>query len=66
MGTNKVNLQKSMMMSLAEKKQVLLHMVEDADEKLTGLLIALAKEYNGASYKFSEEDLAEFNRRREG
>lgn len=28
-------------MVLAEKKQVLLDIVEDADEKLTGLLIAL-------------------------
>ena len=32
-------------MSLAEKKQSLLYIIEDADEKLTGLLIALATEY---------------------
>ena len=35
-------------MSLTEKKQALFHIVEDADEKLTGLLIAIATEYNDA------------------
>ena len=40
-------------MSIAEKKQFLLHIVEDADEKLTGLLIALANEYNDADQDYS-------------
>jgi hypothetical protein len=34
--------------------------VEDADEKLTGLLIALANEYNTSNQKYSSEEIAEF------
>ena len=37
-------------MVVTDKKQVLLDIVEDADEKLTGLLIALANEYNDSDY----------------
>ena len=33
-------------MNLAEKKETLMHIVKDADDKLTGLLIAVANEYN--------------------
>ncbi len=51
-------------MSLAEKKQTLLYMIEDADEKLTGLLIALASEYNDADQDYSKEELDFFNNRR--
>lgn len=52
-------------MSLAEKKEVLLHIVEDADEKLMGLLIALANEYNQQDNYFTEAELTEFNRRKD-
>ncbi len=51
-------------MSLAEKKQSLLHMIEDADEKLTGLLIALANEYIDADQEYSKEELNFFRDRR--
>ncbi len=51
-------------MSLTEKKQALLHIVEDADEKLTGLLIALANEYNDAEQSYSKEEIDFFNDRR--
>lgn len=52
-------------MSLAEKKENLLHIVEDADEKLTELLIELAEEYNAPSHDFSEEELNLFKNRRD-
>ena len=51
-------------MSPAEKKQALLHIVEDADEKLTGLLMALANEYNDADQNYSKEEIDFFNERR--
>ncbi len=47
-------------MGLSEKKQTLLHIVEDADEKLTGLLIALATEYNSSSEEYTAEQIEEF------
>lgn len=47
-------------MSLAEKKQALMHIVEDADEKLTALLFALADEYNSPHYEYSEEEIQSF------
>ena len=47
-------------MVLTEKKQVLLNIVEDADEKLTELLIALANEYNTSNQKYSSEEIQEF------
>ena len=46
-------------MVLTDKKQVLLEIVEDADEKLTGLLIALANEYN-TTEEYSSEEIEEF------
>ncbi len=52
-------------MGIAEKKQNLMHIVEDADEKLTGLLIALANEYNTSDFKFTDEEIAEFYVRRD-
>lgn len=52
-------------MSLAEKKEVLLHIVEQADDKLAGLLIALANEYNTSDYQFTEDDIKKFEKRRE-
>ena len=51
-------------MSITDKKEVLLEIVKDADEKLTGLLIALANEYN-ADQNYSEEELAFFEERRD-
>lgn len=51
-------------MSIAEKKQVLLHIVEDADEKLMGLLIALANEYNTSGEEYSNEEIADFYKTR--
>ena len=51
-------------MSLTEKKEALLHIVEDADEKLTGLLIALANEYNDTDQIYSKEELDFFNDRK--
>jgi len=51
-------------MVLTDKKQVLLEIVEDADEKLTGLLLALANEYNDSDYKYSNEELAFIEERR--
>lgn len=47
-------------MSLTEKKDVLLHIVQHADDKLTGLLIALANEYNTSNTKYSEEEIENF------
>lgn len=47
-------------MSLTEKKDVLLHIVQNADDKLTGLLIALANEYNTSNTKYSEEAIESF------
>jgi hypothetical protein len=51
-------------MSFAEKKQALMHIVEDADEKLTGLLMALANEYNEADQNYLKEEIDFFNERR--
>jgi hypothetical protein len=52
-------------MGLPEKKQFLLHIIEDADERLTGLLLAVANEYNESPSQYSQEDLNVFNDRRE-
>lgn len=51
-------------MNLADKKETLMHIVQDADDKLTGLLIALANEYNDADEVYSKEELAFFEERR--
>lgn len=51
-------------MVVTDKKQVLIEIIEDADEKLTGLLIALANEYNDSDYVYSQEELAFFEMRR--
>lgn len=52
-------------MFITEKKQVLLEIIEEADEKLTGLLLALANEYNDPGQNFSEEELASFEESRD-
>ncbi|MEP6682244.1 MAG: hypothetical protein ABJA35_03250 [Parafilimonas sp.] len=51
-------------MELIEKKKVLLHLIEDADEKLTGLLLVLADEYNAATQNYTKEELDFFEKRR--
>lgn len=52
-------------MVLTDKKQALLEIIQDADEKLLGLMIALANEYNDEDYIYSKEELAFFEKRRE-
>jgi len=47
-------------MSIQEKKQVLHNIIDKADEKLTGLMIALASEYNESEEQYSEEEIKEF------
>ena len=47
-------------MKLAEKKDSLMNIVQDADEKLTGLLIALANEYNTSDFEFTDEEIEKF------
>jgi hypothetical protein len=48
-------------MGLPEKKQFLLQVVQNADERLTGLLIALAEEYNSSTVNYSSEEIASFS-----
>lgn len=55
----KVNLNKHLEMNLVDKKETLMHIVQDADDKLTGLLIALANEYNSPE-NYSSEELDSF------
>lgn len=52
-------------MVITEKKQVLLEIIEEADEKLTGLLLALANEYISSGGKYSTEEIEEFYRIRD-
>jgi len=51
-------------MVLTDKKQALLEIINDADEKLVSLMIALANEYNDEDYIYSKEELAFFKKRR--
>lgn len=46
-------------MVLTDKKEVLKEIIEKADEKLMGLMIALANEYNDTS-EYSQEEIKEF------
>jgi len=52
-------------MVLTDKKQALSEIIQDADEKLLGLMIALANEYNDEDYVYSKEELTFFEKRRE-
>ena len=52
-------------MGLAEKKQELLRIVENADEELTNRLIAVAKESESTNSKFTPEELQKFYASRE-
>ena len=47
-------------MSLAEKKETLVLIVQSADDKLTGLLIALANEYNSTGETYSTVEIENF------
>jgi hypothetical protein len=51
-------------MSITEKKQFLSQIVEDADDKLTGLLLGLANEYNSntSGEKYSIEEISDFHK----
>lgn len=52
-------------MGIAEKKQNLMLMVEDADENLTELLMEVAKEYYDTPINYSEEELQSFYKARD-
>jgi hypothetical protein len=52
-------------MVLTDKKQVLIEIIEDADDKLTGLLLALANEYHEINPTYSEEEMDNFYRIRD-
>ena len=47
-------------MNLAEKIETLMHIVQVADDKLTGLLIALANEYNTTNEAYTAEETENF------
>ena len=49
-------------MVITDKKEVLKEIIENADEKLMGLLIALANEYNDEEQEYSQEEVEEFKR----
>lgn len=51
-------------MVITDKKLVLKEIIENADEKLMGLMIALANEYNDEDYIYSEEELGLIEKRR--
>ena len=53
-------------MVLIDKKQALLEIIQDADEKLLSLMIALANEYNDTEQEYSQEEIEEFYRIRDG
>ena len=51
-------------MILTDKKEVLKEIIENADEKLMSLMIALANEYNDA-HEYSQQEMEEFHRIRD-
>jgi hypothetical protein len=52
-------------MGLAERKIELLEIVVNADEETTGKLIALAQQLANEKYKFSDEEIAKFEKTRD-
>lgn len=52
-------------MVITDKKEVLKEIIENADEKLMGLMIALANEYNDTDQNYSQEEIEEFIRIKE-
>jgi hypothetical protein len=57
--------EKTSVMSLAEKKVELFQIVVEADEEMTGKLIAFAKQLRGDKSKFSKEELDKFHATRQ-
>ena len=49
-------------MVITDKKEVLKKIIENADEKLMELMIALANEYNDEEQEYSLEEIEGFNR----
>jgi hypothetical protein len=47
-------------MNITEKKEILIDIVKDADEKLIRLLFALADEFNDPSFEFTKGELEGF------
>ena len=52
-------------MVLTDKKEVLKEIIENADEKLMILMIALANEYNYTEQEYSQDEIAFFEKRRQ-
>jgi hypothetical protein len=52
-------------MVLTDKKEVLKEIIENADEKLMSLMIALANEYNYTEQEYSQDEIAFFEKRRQ-
>jgi len=52
-------------MVLTDKKEVLKEIIENADDKLMSLMIALANEYNDGEYVYSKEELDFIEKRRD-
>lgn len=52
-------------MVISDKKRVLKEIIEKADEKLMGLMIALANEYNDNDQEYSKEEIKEFHKIRD-
>jgi len=49
-------------MVITDKKLVLKEIIENADEKLMSLMIALANEYNDNDQEYSKEEIEEFDK----
>ena len=52
-------------MVLTDKKEVLKEIIEDADDKLMSLMIALANEYNYTEQEYTQDEIQEFYRIRD-
>lgn len=52
-------------MVISDKKRILKEIIENADEKLMGLMIALANEYNDNDQEYSKEEIKEFHKIRD-
>lgn len=52
-------------MVISDKKRILKEIIEKADEKLMGLMIALANEYNDNDQEYSKEEIKEFHKIRD-
>ena len=52
-------------MILTDKKEVLKEIIEDADDKLMSLMIALANEYNCTEQEYTQDEIREFQKIRD-